>query len=124
MLSPAIRGMRPVGNPQHTGTHTLLLCNHVSIYICTYIYIYIYIYSLSLFLYMYPNTPFTHTALPCDPSAETALKPLMWCFERLSAQESFFAGIFVPTHSHTHQHYSQAPLIIQYLQYVQTMVSA
>ena len=43
--------------------------------------------------------------LPCNLSAETALRPLIWSSESLSARESFvFGGVFFHRHTHTHTH--------------------
>ena len=58
-------------------------CRCVCVYVYIYIYIYIHIYKEKLLLREY---------LPFNPSAETALLPLIWCFESLYSQWSFFFG--------------------------------
>ena len=37
-----------------------------------------------------------------NPSAETALRPLIWCFRGPSAQESEECAFHTQTHAHTH----------------------
>ena len=51
-------------------------------------------YVMTYYIGVCEETPSSANPLPCNPLAETALRPLIWCFESPSAQESFsFAGL-------------------------------